>query len=84
MKFKLLIKAVLSTLLIISFLCLVCTGLLMYLGKTGVVWGIPRYILRETHFYVAAAMCALIPVHFILNFRVYKSELGIRKKPRVD
>ena len=69
------VKAVLTTLLILVFLCLVFTGALLYFGKTGVVWGIPRHALREFHFYVAVSMCVLIPVHLIFNFRLYIAEL---------
>jgi len=68
-------KAVLSTLLIVLFLLLAFTGALLYFGKTGVVWGFSRHILREAHFWVAISMCVLIPVHLILNFRLFKSEL---------
>ena len=72
---KLSIKAVLSTLLILVFLCLAFTGALLYFGKTGVVLGISRYMLREIHFWVAVTMCALIPVHLILNLRIFRAEL---------
>ena len=72
---KKLTKAILSSLLILVYLLLAFTGALLYFGKTGVVLGIPRYILRETHFWVAIAMCVLIPVHLFLNLRVYLAEL---------
>ena len=71
------IKAILSILLLFIFLLLVFTGALLYFGKTGVVWGISRYVLREAHFWIAISMCVLIPVHFVLNFRILRSELQI-------
>jgi len=72
---KLSVKAILSTLLILIFLFLAFTGALLYFGKTGVVWGFSRYMLREVHFWVAVSMCLLVPVHLLLNFRIYKTEL---------
>ena len=69
------VKAVLSTLLILLFLCLVFTGALLYFGKTGVVLGISRHTLREIHFFAAVSMCVLIPVHLISNFRLYTAGL---------
>ena len=75
MKKQPLIKAILSTLLILIFLFMVFTGALLYFGKTGVVLGISRYVLREAHFWVAVSMCVLIPVHLIVNMRLYRSEL---------
>jgi len=69
------LKAILSTLLILVFLFMLVTGALLYFGKTGVVWGISRYALREAHFWVAVSMCMLIPAHLLLNLRLYKSEL---------
>jgi len=74
------IKAILSTLLILIFLVLVFTGTLLYFGRTGVVLGFSRYILREAHFWIAASMCVLIPVHLILNLRIYKAELRTMRR----
>ena len=72
---KLPVKAVLSTLLMLLFCYLAFSGALLYFGKTGVILGIPRYVLRETHFWAAASMCVLIPLHLILNLGLYKAEL---------
>jgi len=68
-------KAILSTLLILIFLFMVITGALLYFGKTGVIWGVSRFVLREAHFWVAVSLCVFIPVHLIFNLRLYKSEL---------
>ena len=70
-----LIKAILSVLMLLIFLLLAFTGALLYFGKTGVVWGISRHILREVHFWLAISMCILTPVHFLLNYRILRSEL---------
>ena len=72
---KLSAKAVISTLLIIAFLLLAFTGALLYFGRTGMILGFTRHLLREVHFWSAASMCVLVPVHFILNLSVYRSEL---------
>ena len=75
MQIRKLLKVVLSTLLILLFLFLAFTGALLYFGKTGMVLGFARSALREAHFVAAASMFVLIPVHFLVNFRLYKAEL---------
>ena len=72
---KLSAKAILSTLLILIFLTLVTTGTLLYFGRTGVVFGFTRFMLREVHFWIAISLCVLTPVHLILNLRLYRTEL---------
>jgi len=69
------VKAILSTLLLIAFLILVFSGALLYFGKTGVVWGISRYMLRGVHFCAAVLICICAPVHLFLNRKAYKAEL---------
>jgi len=69
------IRAVLSTLLIIALLFLATTGSMLYFGKTGMIWGMPRQAIRETHFWAATAMCLLGILHLILNFRLYAAQL---------
>ena len=72
---KKILKAIISTLIILCLLYLAFTGVLMYFGKTGVVFGIPRNILRTSHFWVALSICILAAAHLALNFRVYIAEL---------
>ena len=69
------LKAIVSTLLILSFLFLAFSGALLHFGKTGVVLGMPRGALRTTHFYVAVFACVLIIIHLTLNCGVYLKEL---------
>jgi len=80
------IKGILSSILLFLFLYLAFSGALLYFGKTGVILGITRYALREAHFWAALSMCALIPVHLLLNRRLYLSELRSlrRGKESVD
>ena len=69
------IRAILSTLLILIFLTLVFTGALMYFGKTGVILGFSRHLLREAHFWIAVSMLVITPAHIALNLRIYRAEL---------
>jgi len=69
------LKAILSTLLILTLLILVFSGTLLYFGKTGVVLGVPRYMLRGIHFCAAVLMCVCAAIHLILNRKAYKAEL---------
>ncbi|MDR0489822.1 MAG: DUF4405 domain-containing protein [Oscillospiraceae bacterium] len=76
------IKAVLSCLLLLTFVLLACSGALLYFGKTGIVLGMPRYILREAHFWVAGLICVLIILHLLINRRIYLKELKALVKGR--
>jgi hypothetical protein len=80
---KLSVKAVLSTLLILFFLFLAFSGALLYFGRTGVVWGVSRHMLRESHFGVAVSMCILAPLHLFLNLRIFRAELRTLGKRRL-
>jgi len=79
---KLSVKAILSTLLMIVFLIIVFTGALLYFGRTGVVLGFSRHLLREAHFWAAVSMCALEAAHFFLHFRIYRVELRAFRRRR--
>jgi len=75
------VKAILSSLLMIVFLLMLLTGVLLFFGKTGMIWGFSRYTLRVMHFYMALFMCVLICIHLILNCKLFLSELsGLLKK----
>ena len=74
------LRAVISTLLLLAFILLVFSGALLYFAKTGVVWGVPRYVLRSLHICAAAAMCVCAPVHLIINRRQYLAELRASRK----
>ncbi|MCL1849546.1 MAG: DUF4405 domain-containing protein [Clostridiales bacterium] len=71
---RLSIKAVLSTLLLLLFSYLAFSGTLLYFGKTGLVMGITRNTLRETHFWVALLETLLILVHLLINRRLFLQE----------
>ena len=69
------IKVILSTLLMLIVLFLAVTGTMLFFGKTGLVLGISRKVLREIHFYVAVSMCVLVAVHLVLNCKLYLAGL---------
>jgi uncharacterized membrane-anchored protein YitT (DUF2179 family) len=71
---KLRIKAILSGLLLLLFVYLAFSGALLYFGKTGVVMGIARHSLRETHAWTAFILCFLIISHLFLNRRIFLGE----------
>ena len=77
---KISLKALLSTLLMVVLLILIFTGALLYFGKTGVIWGISRGVLRKFHFFTAVSMCVLVTVHLSLNCRLFLSELRALRK----
>jgi len=81
---KLSIKAILSIVLVLVFLALAFTGALLYFGKTGVVLGVSRHVLRQVHFWVAASMCTLVPVHLLLNLRTLRTELRTLRDNKRD
>ena len=68
---KLRIKALLSTLLMLVVLLMAVSVVMLYFGKTGLVLGISRFILREIHFWAAVSLCVLLAAHLALNFRAY-------------
>ena len=68
------IRAAVSCLLMLLFVYLATSGALLYFGKTGVVMGMARSTLRETHGGAALLMCALVIVHVCLNRRLLRGE----------
>lgn len=79
---KPLLKAILSTLLLLSFLLLAVTGFAMHFNSTGLVLGLPRYIVRSLHTVCAVVMSAAVALHFLLNLKTLLAEWkqGRRKK----
>ena len=74
------VKAILSTILIPDFIILALSGALLYFGKTGVIWGMSRYAIRNAHTVAAVLMCIIIPVHVFINRRIYLAELRALNK----
>ena len=79
---KTLLKAILSTLLLVSLVLLAVTGFAIHFNTTGLVLGLPRYIVRQVHTVCAVFMSGGIVLHFILNLRTLMAEWrhGRRKR----
>lgn len=79
---KPLFKAILSTLLLVSLVLLAVTGFAMHFNTTGLVLGLPRYIVRQAHTVCAVFMSGGIVLHFILNLKTLMAEWrqGRRKR----
>jgi accessory gene regulator protein AgrB len=74
------IKAALSSLLALVFLFMAITGAMLFFGKAGLILGFSRANVRGAHAIAAIVVCTLVPVHFILNRRLYIAELKSLKK----
>ena len=81
------VKAILSSLLLLMMLYLGFSGCAMYFGRTGLILGITRHTLRQTHIIVGFVICILALIHFCLNMSLFTAEWRtLRKKDykRVD
>ena len=79
---KSLFKAILSTLLLLALLLLALTGFAMHFNTTGLVLGLPRYIVRQVHTVCAVFMSGAVLLHLALNLKTLLAEWrqGRRKK----
>jgi hypothetical protein len=77
-----LLKAVLSVVLLLCLLFLAVSGFAMHFNTTGLVLGLPRYLLRQLHTVCAAVMSAAVLLHLALNLKLLRAEWkqGRRKK----
>ena len=69
------VKAILSSLLLLTFLFLAASGAMLYFGKTGVVMGFARGTLLNAHAWAAVIMSVLVILHLFLNRGLYFSGL---------
>ena len=77
------IRAVLSSLLIATFMAVTFTGIGLWLAPSGRVaremgwnfFGLDKWILENLHTLLGFSLSFLVVVHFILNFRLYVNEL---------
>ncbi|MCL1975503.1 MAG: DUF4405 domain-containing protein [Firmicutes bacterium] len=65
------LKAIVSILLLALLVILALSGALLYFGKTGQVWGIARYALRNAHTVAALAAILVAALHLFLNRRFF-------------
>lgn len=71
---RLLIKALLSTMLLLCVLLICLTGGGLYFSHSGLVLGLPRHLVKNLHALCWLAMLAAIIPHFILNLRLFARE----------
>ncbi len=69
-----LLKAVLSAVLLLCLLFLAVSGFAMHCNTTGLVLGLPRYLLRQLHTVCAAVMSAAVLLHLALNLKLLRAE----------
>ena len=70
------LKGVLSICLAAAFLVSALSGIALWIWKGGMILGIARWIISGIHTWSSVAMCALVIVHFLLNLRTLRRELG--------
>jgi len=80
------IKGILSTILIFIFLIVAISGIMLHFGRTGMILGIRRGMLRDVHVWAGFLMCLLIPVHLLLNRLLYIGELKslVKRNKKTD
>ncbi|MBQ6537193.1 MAG: DUF4405 domain-containing protein [Firmicutes bacterium] len=71
---RFLLKAVLSAVLLLCLLFLAVSGFAMHFNTTGLVLGLPRYLLRQLHTVCAAVMSAAVLLHLALNLKLLRAE----------
>ena len=71
------VKAVISSLLLLTFLFMAASGAMLYFGKTGIVLGFARGAIRNAHTLAAVVMGVLATLHLIMNCSLYMSEMKV-------
>lgn len=74
------LRAVISTLLMISGALALISGVILWIFKTGLIWFIPRKVMTDLHAISAIVMAVLIVVHVVLNVRMYRQEIAALKR----
>jgi len=71
-----------STALIVLFPILVISGIALYLAPHGpaIVWGINKDAWESLHTVAGFLFAALVGVHIIVNWKMYRSEAKIALK----
>ena len=68
-------KAILSSLLILIFLLLFTSGVMLHIGRTGLILGFSRSFLTHFHAWLSLLLLLLIGCHVVLNWRIFRMEL---------
>ncbi len=69
------LRAIISTLLIISALLSASTGVVLYFVDYGMWLCFTRKFINDVHAMSALIMSLSVTVHFIINQRMYRNEL---------
>lgn len=69
------VRGIISTILILSALVSISTGLILYFLPYGMWFCFTRKFLNDTHLVSGLIMGLAIIVHFILNQHIYRMEL---------
>jgi cytochrome b subunit of formate dehydrogenase len=73
---RLKVKAVISTVLIVTTLLVFATGAILYFSKYGMWLIFTRKLINDVHALSALFMGIGIVIHFYLNILLYKREMG--------
>ena len=79
------IKAVVSTILLISVSCSMVTGILLFFFKSGMIGCFPRKYVMDVHAGSSFVMFGAMLLHFPLNLQLFRQEwnrLKGKKKER--
>ncbi len=74
------LKGVLSICLAAAFLISALSGIALWIWKGGMILGIARWIMSGIHTWSSIVMFALVIVHFLLNLKTLRRELGSKGK----
>lgn len=69
------LKAILSSFLLLMFLLLFASGVMLHIGKTGLILGFSRAFLTHFHAWLSLLLLLLICCHLVLNWRMFCMEL---------
>lgn len=77
-------KGILSTILLAAFILAALSGLALWIYKGGLVLGLPRAYWKWAHHAGSLLMLLGVPLHFILNRKLYRAELKRRATAAED
>lgn len=69
------LRGIVSAILVLSALVSLITGTVLYFLKYGMWFGITRYLLSNIHAFSGLLMGIAVVVHFVINRKVFVSEI---------
>ena len=67
-------KAIISTILLVTVVGSMVTGLMMFFVQGGMILGIPRKYINDAHVIFSLIMFAALLFHFPLNAKLFRQE----------